>query len=502
MRPVALILLLVTAVPARAETLREALASAYRTNPELSASRAGVRALDEGVAQAVALKRPTLGVTTSIGENTLAGVGSFSNGYHTLNVGVNGQLPLFRGGLIHNSVRAAEGRVDAGRYDLAALENDVLTRATVAYEDTRQNFEVVRLDQNQVRVLQEQLRQSRDRFEVGDLTRTDVAQSEARLATAQSTLRTAQATLVASEQAYTLVIGHSPVDLQLPPPLGEIPATSEQSVSLALENNPNLLAARATGRATGFDIGVARAARRPTLALTGGINYLNYLGTANAAAGLPTTGGAQGFSLNNDQTAQSVGATITIPLFQGGIVSSRVRQAQALQSQSFSNIVATERQVTELARNAFEGLVASRSVIVSAESAVSANQLALEGVRAENSVGLRTIIEVLNAEQELLNSRADLVRARRNEYVAGFNLLAALGRANAEDLAVNVARYDPTVNARRVRGIWSDWQTDRHAQPDAFTLPPKSAAVPAAPLGKPGTATQPPAPVPVTTPKS
>ncbi len=491
-------LALSAAPTAHAETLRQALASAYMTNPELAANRANVRALDEGVAQAEALKRPTLSVTAGITENVNRGLGNFSNGYHSFTGGVNGNLPLFRGGLIKNSIRAADSRVDAGRYDLAALENDVLTRATVAYEDTRQNAEVVRLDRNQVRVLQEQQRQARDRFEVGDLTRTDVAQSEARLATAQSTLRQAQATLVSSEQAYARVIGHAPVDLQPPPPLGEIPAISSQSVSLALNNNPNLLAARATEGATRYDIGTARAARRPTLAATGGVNYLNYLGTANAAAGVSSTNLAPGFNLANDQTAQSVGLTITIPLFQGGLISSRVRQAQALRSQAGANITATERQVTELARNAFEGLIASRAVIVSAESAVRANELALEGVRAENGVGLRTIIEVLNAEQELLNSRADLVRARRNEYVAGFNLLAALGRANVEDLAIEVARYDPTVNARRVRGIWRDWQTDRVERQDAFTLPPKQSAN-AAPLGAPGTATQPPAPVPTTT---
>ena len=266
------------------ETLREALAAAYLTNPELAGSRAGLRALDEGVAQAEALKRPTLSGTVGVNQD-FGEVGAFRNNGRNVSGGVNLELPLFRGGLIRNSVRAAEKRVDAGRYDLAALENDVLTRATIAYEDTRRDAEVVDLDRNQVRVLGEQLRQSRDRFEVGDLTRTDVAQSEARLANAQAVLRAAEAQLVSSQQAYGRVVGHAPGVLAPPPLLGTLPGTSEKAVDLARDGNPNLLAARASETATGYDIGVARAGRRFSLSGTSGGELRQLSGIAGGIGG-------------------------------------------------------------------------------------------------------------------------------------------------------------------------------------------------------------------------
>ncbi len=444
--------------PAPTEDLRAALASAYLTNPELAGSRDNLRSLDEGVAQAEALRRPTLSANLGFAQN-YAQLDTFGNKGRDVTAQAQATLPLYRGGLIRNSIRAAEGRVSAGRYDLAALENDILTRTTIAYEDTRRDAEVVDLDRNQVRVLAEQLRQSRDRFEVGDLTRTDVAQSEARLANADAVLRAAQATLVASQQAFVRVVGHAPGVLAPPPPLGMLPETSEKAVALAVDGNPNLLAARASEKASGYDVGVSRAGRRPTLNATGGASYVNYLGDPNAAFGVPqeTPG------IANARASQSVGLTLTIPILQGGAASSRIRQAQARQSQALTEIARVERLVTEQARDAYENLVSAHAQVQSAEVAVRANALALEGVRAENSVGLRTIIEVLNAEQELLNSRVLLVRARHDEYVAGFNLLAATGRANVEDLSIDVARYDTLANGARVRRIWSDWQTDRDA---------------------------------------
>ncbi len=437
------------------ETLRQALASAYLTNPELASSRSSLRALDEGVAQAESLKRPSLSGNIGVNQD-FGAIGTFSNNGRNISGGITLQLPLFRGGLIRNSIRAAEGRVSAGTYDLAALENDVLTRATFAYEDTRRDAGVVDLDRNNVRVLQEQLRQSRDRFEVGDLTRTDVAQSEARLASAQATLRAAEAQLVSSQQAYVRVIGHSPGVLASPPPLGVLPDSSEKAVRLARDGNPNLLAARASETASGYDVGIARAGRRFSLSGTSSANYINYLGAAGSPLGISNNTPG----LRNDRTAQTVGLSVTIPLLQGGFTSSRIRQAQALQGQALTNIARVDRLVTEQARDTFEQLLSSHSQVQSAQVAVRANSLALEGVRAENSVGLRTIIEVLNAEQELLNSRVLLVRATHDEYVAGFNLLAALGRANVQDLAVDVSRYDTAANGRRVRRIWNDWQSD------------------------------------------
>lgn len=445
--------------PARAETLRSALASVYASNPELAANRAGLRATDEDIAQAEALKRPSLGGQLGVNQQfnsiTQFRIGG-RNAFGVLQL----DAPLYRGGLIRNSVRAAEGRVDAGRFDLLARENDLFRQTATAYEDVRRDGQVVELNRSNVRVLERQLQQTRDRFEVGDLTRTDVAQAEARLAGAQAQLRRSQADLVASEQAFARLVGRAPVALEPPPPLGALPTEPARAVELALEGSPQLASARASDRAAGYDIGVARAQRRVTVGAQGALNYQNFLFSNQAPAGVFIPG------LVNDQSYQTAGIGVTIPLLQGGAGRSRVRRAQAQASQARLGIAISEREVTEDARTNLEQLLSAREQTRSAEVQVRANTLALEGVRAENGVGSRTIIEVLNAEQELLNSRVALVRARRDEFVAGFGLLATLGRATADELAIDAVRYDPVKNTERVRRIWNDFGGERNG-PDA-----------------------------------
>jgi outer membrane protein len=431
--PILLLTGLALALPSAASalTLREALARSWETNPRLAIARDSVRILGEDIEQARALGRPSANVSAGANQS-VDGLTRFADGGRNANVSVGASVPLYRGGLIRSSVRAATEREQAGRFDLESLENAVFLDAVRAYEDVRRDEAVVDLNRSNVRVLEEQLRASRDRFEVGDLTRTDVAQSQARLARANSQLREAEAQLVVSQEAFTRVVGAAPVALEPPPPLGDIPETREAVVREALDTNPDLLAARASERAADEEIGVARSARRPSVSATADAGYTNFLGSLDNQLGLPSG------SVDNDFTSGGVGLTLSVPLYQGGAPSSRVRQAQTRRSQALLDIANTERLVTEQARTALEGLEASRAVIVSAEEQVAANALALEGVRAENSVGLRTVLDVLDAEQELLNARVDLVRARRNEYVAGFALLAALGRATAEDLQIPV----------------------------------------------------------------
>ena len=431
--PILLLTGLALALPsaAGALTLREALARTWETNPRLAIARESVRLLAEDIEQARALGRPSAGVSGSTNQ-AIDGITRFADGGRNASVGVAASVPLYRGGLIRSSVRAATEREKAGRFDVAALENAVFLDAVRAYEDVRRDEAVVDLNRNNVRVLEEQLRASRDRFEVGDLTRTDVAQSQARLARARSQLREAEAQLVASVEVFASVVGTEPVALEPPPALGDLPDTREAVVREALDSNPELQSARASERAADEAIGVARSARRPSLSASADANYTNFLGSRDDALGLP------GGTLDNDLTRAGVGVTIAVPLYQGGALSSRVRQAQTRRSQAMLDIANTERLVTQQARTALEALEAARAVIIASEEQVAASALALEGVRAENSVGLRTVLDVLNAEQELLNARVELVRARRNEYVAGFALLAALGRATAEDLQIPV----------------------------------------------------------------
>jgi outer membrane protein len=440
---------------AQADELRDALVKTYNSNPSIMAQRAQLRSLDEGVAIARAQGRPQLSATAGVNQDlTRTGGGNGRN----FNAGVDLSYPLFNGGAVRNSIRAADERVLAGRAALRATEGDIFTEAVGAYMDVIRDRSIVTLNQNQVRVLETNLQASRDRFEVGDLTRTDVAQSEARLALARSALATAEGRLESSEENYRRVIGELPDELEPPPPLPPLPATADQAVEIALANNSDLVSIAAQIRAAGRDVSVARADRLPTVSGIGSGRYTNFLGTADDQFG--------GTGNSNTQTNTGVGVQARIPIYQGGLVGARVRQAQALQGQLLERGVETERLVVATTRAAFASYQAALEAIESNQVAVSANTLALEGTRAEQTVGTRNVLDVLNAEQELLNSQVLLVTARRDAYVAGFALLNAMGRAEAEDLNLDGgALYDPVANYRRVRGKASDWDDDPRPRP-------------------------------------
>jgi outer membrane protein len=438
---------------ASAQTLRDALERTYRTNPTIMAERERLRALDEGVAVARAGLRPqvsaTLGLNQDLYNNNSGEPRNFS-------AGVDVSYPLFNAGRVRNQISAADARVEAGRANLRGAEGDIFEQAVSAYMDTIRDRSIVALNENQVRVLQTNLEATRDRFEVGDLTRTDVAQSEARLALAQSNLATAQGRLRSSEEGFRRVIGELPVELDPPPVLPRLPGTADQAVEIALENNPDLRAIASQVRAAGLDIDVLRADRLPTVNAVGGGDYLNRLGSAAELLSGPPVPGQ---SLPpNEVAGTSVGVQARVPIYQGGLVGARVRQAQSQRQQLIEQGIETERFVVARARAAFATYRAALEAIESNEIAVAANQLALEGTRAEQTVGTRNVLDVLNAEQELLNSEVQLVTARRDAYVAGFALLNAMGEAEADDLGLDGgALYDPVAHYRTTGGRASDW---------------------------------------------
>jgi outer membrane protein len=439
---------------AEAETLREALVQTYNTNPTIMGQRAQVRTLDEGVAVARALGRPQLSGTAGVNQNVITTGGG--NG-RNFNAGVEVGYPLFNGGRVRNSIRAADERVLAGRAALRATEGDIFTETVAAYMDVIRDRSIVTLNTNQVRVLETNLQATRDRFEVGDLTRTDVAQSEARLALARSNLATAEGRLEGSEENYRRVIGDLPDELDPPPPLPALPTSPDQAVEIALANNSDLVSIAAQIRAAGRDVSVARADRLPTVSAVGSGNYTNFLGTADEQFG--------GVGNRNTNTAAGVGVQARIPIYQGGLVSAQVRQAQSRQSQLLEQGVEIERGVVANARAAFASYQAAQEAVESNQVAVNANTLALEGTRAEQTVGTRNVLDVLNAEQELLNSQVAVVTARRDAYVAGFQLLNAMGQAEAEDLNLDGgALYDPVANYDRVTHRASDWSDDPSPQ--------------------------------------
>ncbi len=449
---------------ASADTLREALVSAYQTNPTLTAQRETLKGTDATVAIARAAGRPQ--VTAQVGLNrNLAQSGVLNTGGKgpTLSVGADLSVPLFNGGAVRNSVQAAKTRVEAGRATLRAVEGDVFTQAVAAYMDVIRDRAIVELNQNNVRVLTTNLEATRDRFQIGDLTRTDVAQSEARLQLGRSQLAAAQGNLTASEATYRQVIGHAPGVLAPPPPLPPLPATPDEAVRIALASNPDLVAISRQAMAAGYDVNVARAGRLPTIAGVLSNTYVNNL-AGNSISGIPNTG---------NQT--QIGAQVNVPIFQGGLPAARIRQAQAQQGQVLEQVVGTERAVVQAARAAFAAYDAAQKAIQSNTVAVQANELALEGARAEQSVGTRTVLDVLNAEQELLNSQVALVTAKRDAYVAGFQLLNAMGQAEAQDLGLEGGPlYDPLGNYRQVAGNWSDWASDpRHPTVATRTVSPQ-----------------------------
>jgi outer membrane protein len=448
---------------ASADTLRDALVSAYNSNPTLTAQRETLRGTDATVAIAKAAGRPTVGATVGL-NRTLTQNGLLINGGKgpTVSAGVDLSVPLFTGGSVKNSVRAAETRVQAGRATLRAVEGDVFTQAVTAYMDVIRDRAIVELNRNNVRVLDTNLQATQDRFQIGDLTRTDVAQSEARLQLGRSQLATSQGRLVGSEATYRQVIGRAPGVLAPPPPLPPLPATPDEAVRIALANNPDLISISHQAKAAGYDVNVARASRLPTLSAVGSETYVNNIGNNNGAFG-------------NTGNATTVGLSARVPLFQGGLPAARIRQAQAQQGQVLEQVVGTERAVVQAARAAFAAYDAAQRAIQAETVAVQANELALEGNRAEQSVGTRTIIEVLNAEQDLLNSQVALVSAKRDAYVAGFQLLNAMGQAEAQDLGLDGGPlYDPLGNYRHVARNWNDWASDpRHPTIATRTVSPE-----------------------------
>jgi outer membrane protein len=429
-----------------AETLQEALVQAYQSNPTLTGARAGQRATDETVTIARARTLPNANARAGYNENIETFPGSAPARRASLGVSVD--IPLYSAGLYKNGVRAAEARVEAGQANLRGVESDVFVSVVTAYMDVLRDEAIVDLNRGQVKLLKVNLEATRDRFEVGDLTRTDVAQSEARLARATSDLRSAEAQLIGSRERYVQVVGSEPGTLAQPPQLPGMPTSVGQAVETALEDNPDLLAVNNQRRSAAFDVKSARAQRMPRVSGVVDTSYGNYLGSGPSIA-------------PSSQHSVSAGVQATIPLFTGGAEGAQIRQSQARLNQTMEQIIEVERLVIARTRSTYASWQAAKDVIQSSDVAVKANALALEGVRAENSVGTRTILDILNAQQELLNSEVQLVVARRNAYVAGFQLLASMGHAEYADLNLDGGTlYDPNVNYKRVtKTIW-DWKDD------------------------------------------
>jgi len=410
-----------------ADTLTDALISAYQSNPSLEISRASLRSLDEAVAQARSGLRPTLNAT---GSGTLSTSSSTSGVTDSYRASLDAALKLYDGGQTASAVASAIARVDAGRASLRDAEQSVLLAATAAFVDVRRDLEFVSLAQSNVRVITQQVRAARDRFEVGEVTRTDVSQAEARLAAARSNLAAAEGALARSGRTYLAVVGKKPRDLRQPPAIPGLPRSLDEALAIAMREHPSLDAARARLSGAEHDVERARGATRPSVSLTGSLAH--------------TEGGS------SDSSA-SVTLSGTVPIVSGGRLSSLIRQAQQVLSQRKYEVQDAGRLVAQSTAIAWADLNVARASIRARRQQIEAARIAFEGVGEEARLGARTTLDVLDAEQELLNARTDLASAQRDEFVAAFNLLSSMGLLSVKHLGLGIPVYDPSVNFERVQ---------------------------------------------------
>ncbi|MEI7601567.1 MAG: TolC family outer membrane protein [Aestuariivirga sp.] len=437
-------------VTASADKLFGAMEKAYVTNPTLNAARAGQRATDELVPQALSGWRPTISVFGEVSRtrSSKEGVPIITpdgpdvdsvaiNNATSGNVSIQLSQPLFRGFGTVNQTKSAEARVDAGKQNLLATEQQVLFDVVQAYMDVYAGRQYVVLRRQDVSALEAQVKAARDRFAVGEITRTDVAQAQARLAESQSFLVNAQTDLARAVASYVQMVGQEPGKLSYPKVVS-IPNSLKMALDVAGEINPQLLAQAFVEVARNSDISVA---------------FSNLLPSADLVAS--AAGSDPDFAQSKDRSsAVQVGAQLTIPLYEAGAVYSQVRQAKQLASQSRIQVIEVARAVRQAVASSWNAYVGLAQIIKNTRTQVSAAQLALNGVQQEYQAGTRTTLDVLDAQRDLVQAQVLQVTAERNRVVSGYQLLAAIGHLTAVEVGLKVPIYDPDANYKRVRNKW------------------------------------------------
>ncbi len=426
--------------PALAETLRQALSSAYKYNPQLDAQRAQLRANDEDIARANAGYRPKINATADVAfQNTNVRPDSVSEGVtHPKGYDVTLNQPIFQGFRVLNGVREAEGLVRAAREQLRIVEQAVLLQAATSYMDVVRDQAIVRLRENNVNVLSKELKATQDRFAVGEVTRTDVAQAQARRALAVSQLDLARANLKANRAVFERVVGHPPSNLVTPStPDKYLPKSQEEAQAVAGREAPALVQSMYNEQAARATVDKVWGELLPSVNVQA--TYSNDYNT----------------SRTTDQSENTqVRAQLSVPIYEGGEVRARVRQAKHLHVSRLQQIEQFRAEAQATAVSAWSRLQASKAQLQSDQVAVQAGRTALQGVREEERVGQRTVLDVLNAEQELVNAEVQLATTQRDVIVNSYALLQAVGRLNAQELGLTSAVYDPDVHYHEVRRKW------------------------------------------------
>ncbi len=422
---------------AHAQSLEQALVSAYLTNPQLEAQRAALRATDELVPQALSGWRPSVTAEgATIFNDTVRGGDDDAN-FTTLQSSLAVDQEIYSGGETVASTRRAERLVRVERARLMVVEQDVLLDAVTAYTDLLATRAVLDFAKQNEERLQRQLQATRDRFEVGEVTRTDVAQSDARLSGAISDRVGAEGAVAAAVASYRRVINQEPAGLVVPPPLSLLPPTQDDAQQLAQDLNPNIAAAQYNLAAARADVDVAESSLLPRLSVRGELAY----------ARDPN-------EVLDSRRDASIGANLRVPLYQGGGEYARVRQTKQTVRQRRDDLENALRAVRDEVTTAWETLLAATSRIESIGAQVRANEIAVEGSRQEALVGQRTTLDVLDQESDLFQSQVDLVRARRDQIVASYRLKAAVGQLNPSGINLPVQPYDGEAYYDDTRNRW------------------------------------------------
>ncbi len=425
---------------ASAETLRDALAAAYKYNPRIDAERARLRATDEEVARAHSGYRPTVTGSADIGyERRSTKPPSAADGEtHPKGYSLNATQPIFNGFRTLNSVREAEAVVRSGRETLRSVEQEVLLQAVTAYMDVVRDQAIVRLRENNVTVLSRELKATQDRFSVGEVTRTDVAQAEARRASAGSQLDLARANLKSSRATFERVVGHPPSNLQEQRPHEKsLPRSVTDAVSIARRESPTVVAALYREQAARHNVDKIWGEMLPEVRVDAA--HTHRYDPSRTTDEVETT---------------TVTGRVTVPLYQAGEVHARVRQSKHTHVSRLQEIEQTRTEAKERVEQGWSQLTAARAALESDRVQVNATRTALAGVREEERVGQRTLLDVLNAEQEALNAEVQLATTQRNLVVASYNVLASIGRLSVVDLGTVEKAYDPEVHYHDVRRKW------------------------------------------------
>jgi outer membrane protein len=458
------LLVVAAAGGASAETLKQALGAAYKFNPRLDAGRAIQRATDEEVPRALSGYRPKVAGSAdttyeieSIKPSTSARQTTEGNprGYA---VGLT--QPLFRGFRTKNAVSLAEATVRAGWEALRSTEASVMLEAVTAYVDVVRDQAIVTLREKNVKVLTQDLEATQARFQAGEVTRTDVEQAKARRAGSIAALDLARANLKTSRATFERVIGHPPSRLVEPKGSFLVPRTLAESTEIALRESPEVVAALYREQVARFNIDLIRGELLPTVQLEA-----NYAKRFDPSENI------------KDAESTTVTGRLTVPFYSGGEVEARVRQAKQTHIQRLQEIEQARSEVQAQVVTAWSQLQAAKAAVESDLVAVAANDVALKGVREEEKVGQRTLLDVLNAEQELLNAQVTLVTDRRNVVVASYALVSSIGRLNAQELGVSSLIYDPEQHYQEVRDKWFDLSIT-HADGTHETMAPRKKTPP------------------------